>query len=347
MISTKPLSSSLSADTPLINQGLPRLGQFNDSLQQLNIPDFKLHNPFGQQANRLSQWLGFKQFQYFGGMSQRFIFGCALAHLRHTGVAFIYVYDQVSKKLFSHSIRSPLGIGLTLSDNPVEGESHFKWRNTSIHMGYHKDPRKKTVRIKIGKHFSLDAEMPETDFEPMSLCTRTAYSGWVYANKTAGLNIQGSLHFQGETFNLESLGAMGHHDFSCGFMRRETYWNWACLSALVEGHRIGLNLSCGVNETSYTENCLWIDGKLLKVNLTRFAFQQNDLMQPWHIWSDDGQVDLYFNAAGMHHEHLNAGIIASNFRQLFGHFEGSLHLPTKTLTLHNIPGFVEDQYVKW
>jgi hypothetical protein len=102
-----------------------------------------------------------------------------------------------------------------------------------------------------------------------------------------------------------------------------------------------------VNETSYTENCLWIDGKLIKVHLTRFAFQQEDLSQPWHIWSDDGQVDLHFTSAGMHHERLNLGIIASNFRQIFGSFEGDIKVGTLAIHLKNLPGFVEDQYVKW
>lgn len=341
------MTASLSASEPLVINGRPRLGQFTDSLRHINARDFHLHTPFGKPAGPFANWLGYKQFQYFGGMSERLIFGCALAHLRHTGIAFVYVHDLETGQLFSRSLRSPLGLGMSLGDNPVEGESRFRWAGADIRMGYGDHPRRKTLSVRIGEDFLLEAEMPETGFRPMSLCTRTAYSGWVYANKTAGLDIQGRLRYAGGDFDLAALGAMGHHDFSCGHMRRETYWNWACLSGRADGHRIGLNLSCGVNETSYTENCLWIDGRLVKVNLTRFDFRQEDMMQPWRVWSDDGQVDLRFTPKGEHREQLNAVVVASNFRQLFGRFDGTLRVDGKTLAVNDLPGFVEDQYTKW
>ncbi len=340
-------TASATPDSPLILNGRPRFGQFPDSLRQINAKDFRLQTPFGKPASAVSNWLGFKQFQYFGGMSGKLIFGCALAHLRHVGIAFVYVHDLETGRLFSRSLRSPLGLGMSLADNSVQGSSHFKWGGADIRMGYEDSPRCKSLEVSIGSDFRLHARMPEDGFEPMSLCTRTAYSGWVYANKTAGLDIEGELHYEGGSFDLGALGAMGHHDFSCGYMRRETFWNWACLSGMAGGHRIGLNLSCGVNETSFTENCLWIDGKLVKVNLTRFDFNQDDMMQPWRVWSDDGQVNLCFTPEGQHREQLNAIVVASNFRQLFGRFEGELRVDGKTLAVNGLPGFVEDQYTKW
>ncbi len=338
---------AVSPQTSLIVNGQPRFGHFTDSLRHIKADDFRLHTPFGKPANAFANWMGYKQFQYFGGMSDSLIFGCALAHLRHMGVAFVYVYDMQNGALFSRSLRSPLGLGLRLSDNPVSGESRFRLPGVDIRLGYEAAPRQKTLSVKLGDDFLLEAAMPETGFEPMSLCTRTAYSGWVYANKTAGLHISGRLQFQGKETDLASIGAMGHHDFSCGFMRRETFWNWACLSGMAGGHRIGLNLSCGVNETSFTENCLWIDGRLVKVNLTRFDFRQDDLMQPWQVRSDDGLVNLRFTPAGMHREKVNAGFVASNFKQLFGRFDGELRVDGKVVAIHGLPGFVEDQYAKW
>jgi len=338
--------SLLSPDS-LMHNGRPRFGQFDQSLHAIDADTFRLQTPFGKPASALANWRGYKQFQYFGGMSQRLIFGCALAHLRYVGVAFVYIYDLDSGELFSRSWRSPFGMGLSLGNNPVRAESHFKWPGVDIHMGYHEAPREKTLLVRIKGKTLIDARMPEIDFEPMSLCTRTAYSGWVYANKTAGLAIQGELHHQDQRFDLAELGAMGHHDFSCGHMRRETYWNWACFSGMSEGRRLGLNLSCGVNETSFTENCLWLDGQLIKVNLTRFEFNQDDFMQPWRVYSDDGSVDLRFTAIGMHKEVLDAGFIASNFKQIFGRFDGELRIAGQILPIRGLPGFVEDQYAKW
>lgn len=339
---------NLLAPSPLIVNGRPRVGQFSDSLSSINHQDFILETPFGKQANRLSQWLGFKQFQYFGGMSDTLVFGCALAHLRHMGVAFVYVVDMRTGELFSRSYRSPLGIGMAMSENPVDGQSHFRLPGVDIRMGYQGSPRQKTLFVRLGDLLEIDTAMPETGFEPMSICTRTAYTGWVYANKTAGLDLQGHLRFKGQSHDLATLGAMGHHDYSSGYMRRETFWNWACFSGLsTDGRRLGLNLSCGVNETSFTENCLWVDGRLVKVNLTRFSFDPKDLMASWRILSDNGQVDLVFTPLGMHREVMDLKLIASNFKQLFGRFDGVLNVGGGDIVVRGMSGFVEDQYVKW
>jgi hypothetical protein len=340
-------ATALAELEPLIVAGRPRFGQFAGSLANINRRDFRLHTPFGKPASRLADWLGFKEFQYFGICSPRLVAGCAFAHLRHMGAAFVYVYDMETGELFSRSFRSPLGLGLSLADNPVSGESRFSWPGADIRMGFQAQPRQKSLSVSIGDDFRLEAVMPESGFEPMSLCTRVGYTGWVYTNKTACLDVQGSLRWQGRSFDFGSLGAMGHHDFSAGHMRRETCWNWACFSGESGGLRLGLNLSCGVNETSYTENCFWVDGKLIKVNLTRFHFDSEDILKPWRVWSDDGRVELRFTALGMHREQVNAGIVATNFRQLFGRFDGELRLDDRVIPVRGLTGFVEDQYAKW
>lgn len=338
---------TLSARAPLIVDGQPRFGYFDDSLRDINRAGFRLHTPFGKKASRLADWVGFKEFQYFGVTNGRFVCGCALAHLRYVGVAFVYVYDLLSGEMFSRSLRSPFGIGLAMADNPVEGESRFHFLDADIRMRYEGSPRRKSMDIRIGKDFRLHAVMPEAGFEPMSLSTRIGYTGWVYTNKTACLSVQGTLRWNGQEFDLAGLRTLGHHDFSTGFMRRETFWNWACFSGMSGEHRLGINLSCGVNETSYTENCIWVDGRLVKVNLCRFEFDEQDILKDWRVWSDDGVVELRFKGRGLHREFMNAGIMASKFRQLFGHFEGELRVDGKVIPVNGIPGFVEDQYIKW
>lgn len=338
---------TLLATGPLIVDGQPRLGRFENSLAQLNLADFRYLTPFGKPHGALPRWLHFKRFQYFGAMSPRVVFGCAMADLRYVGAVFVYVYDFERQTLWSRSLRRPLARGLELADNPVSGISRFKTDSMEVQMHYAARPHHKRLLVDMGPELQIDALMMESDFEPMSLCTRTGYSGWVYANKTAGLPLQGELRFHGHKYKLEALQACGHHDFSCGYMRRETFWNWACFSGMADGRCVGLNLSCGVNETSHTENCLWVDGRLVKVNLARFDFDRSRVLQPWLVHSDDGQVELSFTPQGLHRELLKTGVVNSNFKQLFGHFNGELRLPGGTLAVHQMPGFVEDQYAKW
>jgi len=331
--------------------GQVHLGLFPDTVARINGRDHDYRRPLGQPASRRARHFHYKQFQYFGLVSDDLLIGCALADTAYLGLAFFYVFEPASGRLREHTWRSPLARALTLSTSPLEGESRFEQGKVSIRMGYQQDAdgRRKSLRVTL-PDLELRAALHEpAGYRPMSLCTRTGISGWTYANKVAGVDVAGTLRLDGREQDLAALGnAGGHHDFSAGYMRRETFWNWACLSGRVGGRRLGLNLSCGVNETGVNENCLWLDDLLVKVDGVRFDYRRDDLQQPWRVTSRCGQVALTFTPLGRHRERLNLGLFASNFHQLFGRFDGEIRLPGEApLTVRGLHGFVEEQYAKW
>lgn len=333
----------------LVNaQGEVALGRFADSLAQVNGRDARYLTPFGKPASHFARRFHYKQFQYFGVISARFLIGCAFADTAWLGLVFVYVQDMKTGELKEWTWRSPFGRALRLSESPRQGESRFSRGAVRIRMDYTESDGVLTKRLTIDMpELQLDATLQETGFQPMSLCTRTGVNGFTYANKVAGVACSGTLSFNGETVALAELNAFGHHDFSAGYMRRETFWNWACTSAEVDGHALGLNVSCGVNETSFSENCLWLDGRLIPLGGVHFDYQRDDLTGRWRIRDDAGRLDLVFTPAGCHRETLDVGLFASNFHQLFGSFSGQIHTGEASFTLASIHGFVEEQYAKW
>ncbi|MBZ2188209.1 DUF2804 domain-containing protein [Alcanivorax sp. JB21] len=334
------------------DNGQVPFGFFSHSVADINGRDYDYRTPMGRPASRLAKHFHYKQFQYFGVISDTLLAGCALAHTGWIGIAFFYVFEPATGKLREHTWRSPLGQALTMSSSPVGGQSVFQQGKNRLQMGYavEDETRVKTLSVTL-PDLQLDVRMAETPaYQPMSLCTRTGINGWVYANKVAGVPVTGTLR-QGagsDAVDLAAIGACGHHDFSAGYMRRQTFWNWACLSGQSDGQHIGLNLSCGVNETSFTENCLWLDGQLIKVDTTAFEYDRDNLLTPWRIRTGDGQVDLQFEPLGNHRERMNLGVFASNFNQLFGRFQGTVTLQDgRTIAIRNLYGFVEEQYAKW
>lgn len=330
--------------------GRPHFGRFANTVAQINGRDADLRTPLGGRASAFARHFHYKQFQYFGIISDQLLIGCALADTAWMALAFVYVFDPRTGKLEEYTWRSPLSRALRLSQSPRQGESCFLQSGVEIRLGYSstKHGLIKAVQVSTAE-LQINAHMQESDnFQPMSLCTRTGINGWTYANKVAGLPVTGHVQWQGQSIDLSSLNACGHHDFSAGYMRRETFWNWACLSTTVDSTVVGLNLSCGVNETSDTENCLWFGGRLHKVDTVQFDYHADDLMQPWRIRSRDGKVDLQFEPQGRHVEKLNLGVFASNFNQLFGRFSGTLRGDDdRLITLSNHYGFVEEQFAKW
>lgn len=331
----------------LITDGTPRFGILDVPLDRVNVEDFVYRAPMGGRYGPLRRWFGYNRFQYFGIVSDEILCGCALADTRILGVAFVYLYDTRCKKLTTFSFKSPFTLGMDMCNTPRVGQSRFR---KSICQEYRADGSKSLI-VDLGEKLSIQAQFSEAEppFETLEICTRAGYQGWVYARKVAGVQVTGTVRADGQSWDLGQIDAFGHHDFSAGYMRHETWWNWACLSGrLPDGRRLGMNISCGVNETSFSENCLWIDGKLFPVGLAQFEFDREQPEQPWRVTTSDGVVDLHFEADGMHREKINAGFLASNFKQIFGRFEGTLRLPgSDALLLTGMRGFVEDQYARW
>src|SRR5690606_40025896 len=111
------------------------------------------------------------------------------------------------------------------------------------------------------------------------------------------------------------------YDWSCGFLRRDPSWNWSSLSLCLRDDRsLGLNLAAGVNETGVTENALWLDSRLSRLDLAQFEFNRYQPDMPWRIRTADQRVDLEFQPLGARSEKMNILLLATNFRQFFGYY---------------------------
>jgi hypothetical protein len=330
--------------------GQPHYGIFSAAPGLVNYRDFDFRSPMGRRLGALAKWRRFHQFQYFGLISEQLIGGCALANLSLAGIGFVYLFHPPSGRMIERQFKLPLNMGTRFSQQPDDGVCELRSGRNLLRLENRTDSREKRLLVELDDGTRIDAGFSEAEpaFQPMCINTPTAVNGWVYAQKVAGLRCTGQVRSSLGDFDLAAIEAFAHHDWSAGYMRPETHWNWACLSGQVAGQRVGLNLSCGVNETSFTENCYWLDGELIKVDTVRFAFDRQQPLQPWHIDSHDGQVALRFEARGLHQERTNLGLLASNFKQIFGQFNGVLRPPGRTeIRVDGLWGFVEDQYVKW
>ena len=333
--------------------GRPPFGILDAPVGAIERDAFELRTPLGGRAGWWRRRLGFKHFQYMGAVSDELFVGCAIADTGLLVNVFAYLFDPRDRRMEKRGWEALLGRGFRYNPDPDAGESRFESKHGRVSMSARREEggavQTKRLEVETAAGLSIELEFDDAPpFEPMRICTQTGATGWTYAQKVAGVPARGRVRGGLGTFDLAELGAFAHHDFTAGYLRPETYWHWACLSGrLPTGESLGLNLSSGVNETGVTENCLWLDGRLAKVDGVLFDFDEDDLDLSWEITSHDGSVSLRFEPLGAYRVERNAWITATRFAQLFGRFEGFVRIEGQEHTIDGMHGFAERQYLRW
>lgn len=320
--------------------GKLQVGIHKQPLTDINYLDVPLLN---QMDIPLSDWqkhLSYRHFQFIGAICDEIIFGCAIVKSKVSMSAFAYVYLPAEDDMTIVNSNDLIMQDSHLDTRPIHNYSIFARKDLLVHF------RQENNLWKAGcesSEFVAEVKFEAVNFEPMCLLTLTGGRGFTYAQKYAGLPANGFIKYKGKRYDLQALGAYTHHDWTGGFLRSETVWQWACFTCHIDGVALGLNVSRGVNETGYTENCYWVNGQLNKVNFVHFQFDRGDLKSPWRITSDDEQIDLTFEPEGYNIQKKNYVITKSNFKQIIGRFSGKVG----QRTIEKVYGFVEDQYLKW
>lgn len=323
--------------------GQPRFGHFATPVTTLGLEHFVYRNCMDKPASAFARYFHYKQFQFVSLCHADWQIGLAIADIRYVANAFCYFYDRTNGKLDEISLLKPLSLGVSMSKSPVCGTARINGKQhlaiTPQGYNWHLLLDGPLLSGKLTLHGGENAQ-------PLALCTPTGYNGWTYTQKHNALPVTGNLQYRGKTLDLNQT--LAGYDFSAGFMRRETSWRWGSISTLLPQGRFGLNLACGVNETGSTENCLWLNGQ--KQLLPPVAITLNRLTpeQSWQFVSADQRLQLQFTPQQCRSERLNFGILASNFRQYCGLFNGTLELQNgEKLTLNQIPGLAEDHFARW
>ncbi|MEL0168089.1 MAG: DUF2804 domain-containing protein [Pseudomonadaceae bacterium] len=329
--------------------GQPRYGLFPDGVEEINYLDFDLRTVMDKPRPHLAKRFGCNQFQFISLLSPELIVGVAIVDLKLVSNAFVYLFDPRTRRFDEFSFLQPLARHTQIEPRPGDGRAEFAKGTNRIVVDPAAEPGVRHLLVELDDGTRIDARIDEgANQQPLSVCTRAGYSGWVFTRKTAARGCSGRVSWQGQQFDLRQLGALAAVDWTAGYMRRETAWNWGSLSCRVpDGRRLGFNLAAGVNETGFTENGIWLDDQLIKVDMVDFQFDRAEPLAPWQLRSADGQVDLQFEPAGTRQEKLNALVLASNFKQHFGQYRGELRVAGETLTLDGAWGLVEDHYARW
>jgi len=329
--------------------GQPLFGRFDIPVSDINFRDFDLKTPMGKPIHPKKREQRFNQFQFVSITAEPLFIGLAIVRLRYASHAFMYLYDHADGRWSEHRFTRPFGRGLRFGQQPNQDTVSFIKGRNRLTIKATNRPGVRQLKVSMADGTKIRASIDEsTHYMPMSVCTRTGFNGWTYTQKSNARVCQGQVHWQGRTYDLEALRALAGVDWTGGYMRHETSWNWASISGRLRDQRkLGLNLSAGVNETGFSENTLWLDGVPTQMPAVHFQFDRDNHKSGWSVTSADDSIRLHFDPVVNYRDNTNALIAASNFRQHIGRYHGEIDLPHETIYIDNLWGLAEDHYAKW
>jgi hypothetical protein len=317
----------------LINpDGRPAFGLHEEPLRELNIADFR---PAGSH----------KSWVFLGVSNADIIFGLAVVHLGYLSNLFAYVFDRKQKKLVAEAdVIVPLGMNTKFAGSSADGTVNFNSSGV-------------TAGIIINSNMiKLDAEAGGMSInlvyarvkESLNLVTRNGLKGFNYTNKEAGLSVQGKIKAGGNEYVIDPTAPSGAFDYTFGVLKRNTFWNWASGGGVdASGRKLGFNFSQGVNETGFTENVFWVNGRMIKVDTVDFIYDSRNMLAEWKMKSFDGKVNISFMPEGERAKNLNVVLIKSYYHQPFGTFTGEFTDGKEKYVLKEVYGFTEEHEAVW
>ena len=244
---------------------------------------------------------------------------------------------------------------------PNHSEDHtLSWTNKQIRISFSRRGERRRVLfgapdllLPNGER-GLDADLTlvqPANLESMNIATswkekRTAF----YLNEKVNcLAASGTVRIGTKRVVFQPHEAFGVLDWGRGRWTYRNRWFWASASGIVDNRCFGFNLGYGFTDrTPASENALWLDRRIHKLDEVTFHIPESDYLKPWTISSNDNRCELVFTPVADRHSQMNLLLVKSVQHQVFGHFSGTVILDDGTaLTLEDFPGFAEDVYNRY
>ncbi len=314
------------------------LGMWAGPIADVNLADAKVPGRPGPLAKlRLKRW------QHIAVVHPDAALTLAIVHVGYLRLGWVQAIDRGTGQVFEHHFQSPW-LDVRLSRSLWDDRCSLHTSAGSIEIHNDLDHGRHGVAIDLaarrgrpGVVASLDIPATST---PLVVNLPVGRGRSMYSHKVVH-PVSGSFAFGEHGYDCDPGTTFAIFDVHKAHYPRNTWWNWATFVGRSGDKVIGLNLTSNVVTDAAMHECaLWVDGELELLSPARFDLPADG---PWTMGTEDGRVELEFDAEGERREDIRAVVIESVFRQKFGTFNGHVG----DLHIDEAWGLVEDHRSRW
>ena len=312
-------------------------------------------------CNLAGAWPRKKRWNYWAFTTETHLFSATISNLDYAGLAFVYVADFETGRVWEETVVTPFGRGCALPET-VHEDVAFSSRKLRIEMRQQREPHGVSVRVAMpgfagrGVRAELEARYPD-GHETLNVVIPWDEHRYQFTAKHNTLPARGSVSLgSGAGHPAEEIAFSGPQSFACldfgrGVWPRRCAWNWGAASGARDGRSIGLNLGGKWTDgTGATENALCVAGRLTKIDEDLvWEYDRDDWLAPWHIRApESGALDLRFTPTLERVAAMNLRLIQSEVHQLFGRWNGWVRTANgETIEVYGLVGWAEEHRALW
>ena len=351
-------ADNLSASPPprlVDDNGQVQFGIYEAPLREVNLDDARITwrgipLPAPMRQLRLKEW------QHFALITPDLFCGFAIVDAKYLGQAWCRVVDQRGRVNDFEVKREGLRPELRIARNLWDEHSWFRGKGLRIEIHNHLLDHQHRAEIALAPsdtHPGLRASLcMHHDLEhtrPLVVALPVGGGAAMYSHKVA-LPVSGEVWLGGDRLNIDPANSCVLLDIHKAHYPRRTWWQWATFGGHdSEGRLIALNLTANIVKSprKHHENALFYDGALHRLSPPRFEYCKDDPNATWRITTEEGEVELEFQPAGLRSENLRLGLVESVFTQCHGRFSGRIKAPNQAVDINHFFGLAEDHRALW
>ncbi|MEN6388456.1 MAG: DUF2804 domain-containing protein [Candidatus Cryosericum sp.] len=303
-----------------------------------------------------ASWLRIKEWDYYCVLTPNYGIALTISDIGYLADISVSWLDLVNRTEVTETIMKPFTRGsLNLPRTSETGDVCFKdnriemrfARNSASHLLLLSYPgfdhgRGIKATLKMEQDPLLESIVILTPFEH-------APRAFYYNQKINCLPASGSVTVGTTTYPFEPQTAAGVLDWGRGVWTYRNTWYWGSGSGHVDGHSFGFNVGYGFGDTTAaSENALFWDGRVHKLDRVEFQIPADSYMKPWKFVSNDGRFDMGFEPILDRYAKTDVVVIKTLQHQVFGYFTGDAVLDDGSrVHLDHFLGFAEKVFNAW
>lgn len=288
-----------------------------------------------------------KEWELYQMSNDRFAFSVTYGHAAYMSLVDVTLVDFATGERFSSGKRRFFP-GDSLDLDFSGGQPHsLKYEDEELFLSISFDGDVRRILVR-SKEFEADISCHDAGDAIVTAVPFDFPGEFAYNYKKIFLDLSGHLtmhnvpqELDGDTFLMLYSGR--------GIWPYRYTTLWASGAQETEEGILALNLSGGYGaEDAPTENALFLDGKMEKLEGIRFRFSSENYRKPWHISDRDHRIRLTFRPVYDDYTSINWLLVHNTCHQLYGHLSGTVELENGTVReIRDMVFFCRHEIDRW